>query len=419
MKQLPDRYVLRGAAVLDPAGEFADGVDLLVSDGRIAQVGRGIRAEGIDSLDAGGLWIMPGLVDCHAHLTMHSLEPYQSMQRPITLWALQAADTARQTLRSGVTFARDAGGSEAGLKAAIAGGLTAGPRLQIAILMLSSTGAHADGFLAGPGLEASAWYDTPDYPGRPNPLVDGAPEMRRRVRELVRAGADWIKLCATGGLASEYDEPDAPDFAADEIAEAVAEGARRGRPVMVHCYGGTALDHSLRAGARSVEHGALLTEQQCAEMASRGCWLVPTRSALLDDVEQARSGRFSPVINEKTLRIEPALDDYVLMAREAGVRIATGTDGIEARRQARIVDELRALRQAGLTAAEVLAAATSEAAALCGVADQVGSIAPGFAADLIITESEPGADGNYAELDPPPGVIQAGRAVALPAQLSE
>jgi imidazolonepropionase-like amidohydrolase len=410
-------YVLRGANVLDAGHEFAEDTDLLISDGLIGDVGRGLHAPGVPSLDAQGLWVLPGLIDCHVHLTMSSIAPYDAMRRPITLWALEAAAVAARTLRSGVTFARDADGAEAGLRTALRTGLIDGPQLQISILMLSATGGHADGFLHGPGLEASAWYQTPDYLGRPSPLVDGVDDMRRRVRELVRAGADWIKLCATGGLASEFDEPDGPDLAADEILEAVTEAGRHGRSVMAHCYGGAGLDHAVRSGVRSIEHGALVTEEQCAAMARRGCWLVPTRSALLDDVDQARAQRFSPAVNDKTMRLAPALDEYVAMARAAGVRIATGTDAIEARRQARIVDELRALRQAGLSTTEVLAAATSEAAELCGVAHQTGRIARGLRADLVVVDREPGLDGDFSELDPPAGVVLAGRAIRLPEQL--
>lgn len=413
-----DAYVLRGANVLDAGHGFAENTDILIDRGLILDVGRAIRANGARSYDAEGLWILPGLIDCHAHVTMSSIDPYESLRQPITLWAVRAAAVASRTLRSGVTYARDAGGADSGLRTAISSGLTDGPRLQISILMLSATGGHADGFLPAPGTDATAWYATPDYLGRPSPLVDGVDQMRRRVRQLVRAGADWIKLCATGGLASEFDEPDGPDLAADEIMEAVVEAGRRRRPVMAHCYGGSGLDDAVRAGVRSIEHGALLTEEQCAEMARRGCWLVPTRSALLDDVEQARALRFSPAVNEKTLRLAPALDEYVAMARSAGVRIATGTDGIEDRRQARIVDEMRALSQAGLALTDVLAAATSEAAELCGIGGEVGRIVRGLRADLVIVDQEPGADGKFTEFDPPAGVIFAGRPIRLPMQLT-
>lgn len=413
-----DHYILRGANVLDAEHDFTANTDVLIDRGQIVDVRRGVRDEGAVSFDAQGLWIVPGLIDCHAHVTMSSIDPYDSLRQPITLWALRAAAVAGRTLRSGVTYARDAGGADRGLKAAITSGLVDGPRLQISVIMLSATGGHADGFLVGPGVDASAWYETPDYLGRPSPLVDGVDEMRRRVRQLIRAGADWIKLCATGGLASEFDEPDGPDLAADEILEAVFEAGRHGRSVMAHCYGGRGLDHAVRAGVRSIEHGAFLTEDQCAEMAVLGCWLVPTRSALLDDVEQARAQRFSPAVNEKTLRLEPVLDEYVAMARSAGVRIAIGTDGIEDRRQARVVDEMRALLQAGLGVSEVLAAATTEAAELCGISKEAGRIARGRRADLVIVDQEPGSSGDFSEFDPPAGVIMAGKPIALPAQLT-
>ena len=158
--------------------------------------------------------------------------------------------------------------------------------------MLSQTGGHGDNFMAGPGLDPGPGQIA--VAGRPPIVVDGVDGMRRGVRELLRGGADWIKLATTGGLVSDHDQPLIADFVPEELDVAVQEASRKGRPVAAHAYGGEGLTAAVEAGVRSIEHGGFLTEEQAVLMARRGCWLVPTLSAMRDCLRFAREGLFTP-----------------------------------------------------------------------------------------------------------------------------
>jgi imidazolonepropionase-like amidohydrolase len=255
----------------------------------------------VRSLDFSDLWLMPGVFDCHDHIALFSVDGYENLRRPVTAWALEAAHQARRTLHAGVTFVRDCGGADVGMRDAFARGHVEGPSLLVSIVLISQTGGHGDGFLAGPGLETSSGYLIPDYPGKPPFIVDGHESMRRTVRAVLRAGADFIKLATTGGLVSDHDLPLEPQFTQEEIRAAVFEASRRGRHVAAHAYGGEGLDNAVRAGVRSIEHGGFLTEEHAAAMAKAGCWLVPTLSAMRDTLEWARSDRLTPPQCRKVL----------------------------------------------------------------------------------------------------------------------
>jgi imidazolonepropionase-like amidohydrolase len=380
-------FVLRDLHVLDERGGFAGPLDVRVEDGVVAAVGRNLA--GPEGVDCRGLWLLPGFFDCHDHLALTTINPLEALSTPITRWAVEATVNARMTLDAGVTFARDAGGFDRGLQQAVDRGLVRGPRTQISVTALTQTGGHIDGFLAGPGLEMPSGYLVPDYPGRPPVRVDGPQEMRRAVRELLRAGAEWIKLCTTGGILSEHDSPDAAELTPEEIAVAVTEAAARGRHVMAHAYGGDGLDNAVRAGVRSIEHGTFLTEAQAAAMAAAGCWLVPTLSALHACVRGAQDGTLPEYARTKALAVGEAIGAAVTIAREYGVRIACGSDATHRAQHGRNLDEVRYLHDAGLTVEDALLAATSSGAELCGVGDRYGRIAPGYVFDAVLLDDDP------------------------------
>jgi len=294
-------FVLRGANVLDEGGGFAGPLDVLVDEGRVAAVEAGVDADDAPPVDAAGLWLLPGIFDCHDHVTMSSLDLAECLGRPLSEWALETARNARVTLEAGVTFVRDLAGADAGARDAIAKGYVPGPTLQVSVVLISPTGGHGDGFLAGPGLELSPGYLIPDYPGKPPFVVDGIEEMRGAVREVLRAGGDWVKLATTGGLISEHDHPLVAEFTFEEVQVAVEEAARKGKPVAAHAYGGEGIDNAVRAGVRSIEHGGFLTEEQAAAMAAAGCWLVPTLSAMRDCLRWAEEGAHTPAPRAKKL----------------------------------------------------------------------------------------------------------------------
>lgn len=266
-------FALRNVNILDETGGFEGPTDVLVANGVIAQVGSLNGDTGADSHDLDGLFLMPGIFDCHAHISVSTVDPLEALRTPVSRWAIEATSNARRVLDAGVTFVRDAGGMDAGIRDAFADGLARGPRAQISIVMLTQTGGHADGFLPGAGLEMSTSYIFPDYPGRPPYLVDGPDAMRRTVRTILRGGADWIKLATTGGVISPTDDPERAELTLEEIEVAVSEAARKNKFVFAHANAGVGLDNAVRAGVRSIEHGVYLSEEQAAEMAKAGCFL--------------------------------------------------------------------------------------------------------------------------------------------------
>jgi imidazolonepropionase-like amidohydrolase len=414
----PTTYVLRAANVLDEGGGFTGPVDVVVRDGRVEAVGTNAKADGAASFDFSDTWIMPGVFDCHTHVALSSIDQLELLNTPITYWALEAGRNAATTLRYGVTSVRDAGGAEAGLRDALAAGIAVGPRMQVSTVLICQTGGHADGYLRGPGLPMSSGYFFPDYPGRPPFVVDGVDAMRSTVRAVLRAGADWIKLAATGGVMSPTDEPDVAELTYDEIATAVFEAGRRGKHVMAHANAGEGLDNALRAGARSIEHGLFMTEEQARRMAELGCWLVPTLAIAYEVVEWAEQGKLSEASTRKALSLKPHLGRAVALARDAGVKLALGTDFIMRDQHGRNLAEISYLREAGLTAEEALLAATLSGAELCGVSDNYGRIAPGHVFDAIVLDGDPGDLSCFRSPDTVTGVFLGGRPEVVHARLA-
>ena len=213
------RTVFHGGTVFDGTGAPAVQGDVLVEDGKIVDVGP--QLDGDEGVDLSGKWVLPGFFDCHAHVMFGpQLVEYgpRSSNTPFSMRFYEAVDNLEATLRQGITTVRDAAGADLGVKHAVDRGRIRGPRMQISISMLSQTGGHADGWtLCGADLEMGA-----AYPGLPHAVVDGPDEMRRKVRELVRAGADVIKVATSGGVLSPRDDPRHGHFRDDEL-----DGARR------------------------------------------------------------------------------------------------------------------------------------------------------------------------------------------------
>jgi imidazolonepropionase-like amidohydrolase len=377
--------------MLGADGEFEGPLDVLVRNGLIEEVGSGVAGgrEAFD-LDGAGLWLMPGMIDCHLHAGLPSYDELELLHMPFSRRVVETVAILRRTLESGVTSARDAGGVDAGVRGALASGLVPGPKLQVSVVALGATGGHGDGFLAGPGLECAVDYVLPDYPGRPPHLVDGPAEMRKAVRLVLRAGADWVKLLATGGVLSGRGGDFECELSGEEIAVAVVEAERRRRFVMVHALGGEAIAVAVRAGARSIEHGVFLTERDAKSMADRGCALVPTLSIYSRLAEAARRGELTGERAARALAAGESLGEAVAIARAAGVRVVAGSDFGHRDDHGANLGELALLHQSGLSVSEALLAGTAWAAELCNVGDRVGRLAPGYHFDALLLDSDPG-----------------------------
>jgi imidazolonepropionase-like amidohydrolase len=402
-------FVLHAVRVLDRDGGFTPPCDVLVEGGLVAAVGSRVPGE-VPVLDAAGLWLMPGIVDCHVHLGSFFGEDLEKMMSlSITRWTTEALRNARQLLAMGITMGRDPGSCDAGLRDGIADGAVPGPTMRVSGTALTQTGGHTDGYIPSVGLEAYGGFLVPEHPNRGPYIVDGVEQMRVAVRQLLRLDVDWIKLCTTGGLLStRRDHPLRQEFSREEVEMALAEASRGGVPVCAHAYGGPGLDIAVEAGARSIEHGLHITEEQAEKMAARGCWLVPTL-VVVDQLSQlAAAGGLPPYVAEKVREVEEISGRQVAVARRAGVQIAVGSDLIG---QGLNLGELPLLGRAGMPSSEVLLAATSGGAELLGAGETHGRIAPGFVFDAILLDRDPADLAVFKDRDAVTGVFQRGAAV--------
>ncbi len=377
------RTLFAGGVIYD--GTLADPVEaeLVVEDGVVVAVGTGLDAD--KSVDCSGAFVSPGFFDTHVHVTLDNPSQMDIIETPFSLQFFRAAANLRKTLHSGITFVRDAAGADLGVKQAVARRLTPGPRLQIAVTMLSQTGGHGDHWhVCGGGVP----FFVP-HPGRPDGVVDGPDQVRRRVREIIRAGADVIKVATTGGVLSTTDDPTHSHFRDDEIAVIVAEAAAAGLPVMAHAQGAEGVKAAVRNGVRSIEHGIFLDDEAIELMTMNGTWLVPTLHAvqsLLKAIDEGAS--FPQAIVDKARLVATAHQESIARAHSAGVKIAMGTDcGVGA--HGTNLDELELMNKVGLTPIEALHATTGSAAELLRVDSDLGRIAPGMRADLVVVDGSP------------------------------
>ena len=380
------RVVIRGGQVFDSIGGTASIADVAIEGGRIVDVGASL--DGDEAIDATGHAVYPGFIDCHVHFMVDGdLDPMSSVHTPFSMNFYLAAERMARTLAAGVTTVREAGGSDLGVKAAQQRGFAPGPDMQISITILSQTGGHGDSWEpCGAHMPSIIGVQ---HPGKPHNIVDGPEEMRRKVRELIRAGADVIKVCTSGGVLSPRDDPRHGHFRDDELDVLVAEAAAAGKWVMAHAQATEGIKSAIRAGIRSIEHGIFLDDEAISMMLERGTYLVPTLTAPMGVLEAADRGVAVPQYAiDKTHMVIDVHRESISRAIAAGVKVAMGTDaGVTPHGQN--LRELEEMVSCGMTPAESLIATTRTAAALLGVDDDRGSIEIGKRADLVIVSGQP------------------------------
>lgn len=377
------RIVFRGGSVFDGTGVAPSPADVVVEDDRIVDIGTGL--DGDEAIDATGRTILPGFFDCHVHVMLDTIDVWKLVNRPFSYNFYVAERNLRKTLDAGITSIRDAGGADLGLKQAVVDGLVAGPRMQISLTMLSQTGGHGDDWLPS-GVIVSMLAA---HPGIPSQIVDGPEEMRRKVRELHRMGADVVKVATSGGVLSPRDNPAHAHFRPAELDVLVEEATAAGMFVMAHAQAADGIKNAVRAGIRSIEHGIFLDDEGIDLMKANGTWLVPTLVAPRGVLEAAAAGAAIPEpILEKARSLIDRHTEAIRHAIEADVRVAMGTDsGVSP--HGNNLRELDLMHQLGMAPAAVLEATTRSAAQLLGVADQRGTLEPGKLADLAIVEGDP------------------------------
>src|SRR5262245_42501693 len=380
----PERTAIKAGRLIDTKnGTVIENAVILVEGDKIASVGVGLNIPaGVEIIDLKDKTVLPGLIDCHTHITAQPGNYYEDTFRrsPIDV-AIIAHVYARRTLEAGFTTVRDVGASEfidVALRNAINRGDVAGPRMQVATLTVGSTGGHGDTNGFSPYLKFGGFSG----------LADGIDEIRKLVRFEVKYGADLIKILATAGVLSEEESVGAPQFSQEEMNAIVEEAKMWGKRVAAHAHGAEGIKRAVRAGVNSIEHGSLLDDEGIKMMKERGTYLVA--DIYNDDyilAEFAKLGYPEKIIEKERIVGRTQRENFQKAAK-AGVKLAFGTDagvyphGWNAKQFAHMV-------KWGLTPTQAIQAATISAADLLGWNDKVGVIAPGAFADIIAVDGDP------------------------------
>ncbi|HEY5904912.1 MAG TPA: amidohydrolase family protein [Actinomycetota bacterium] len=378
------RTVFHGGTVFDGSGSPPASADVVIEDGRIVEVGSGL--DGDDGIDCARKALLPGLFDCHVHLGFRyeDFDEYARMQEPFSLGFYRSIQNLRTTIGLGITTVRDASGADAGLRIAVDEGTLVGPRMQVSVSMLSMTGGHNDPWLPSGTLGVFGV----EYPGMPSGVCDGVDGVTKKVREMVRAGADVIKIASSGGFLSPADDPMEPNFSQEEVDAIVRAAADLGTFVMSHAHGPEGIKRAVRAGVRSIDHGTYLDDEGIELMLERDTWLVPTLTAGDTTEAIANDPKVQLAVREKLAALgRPELDAF-RRAAEAGVKVAMGTDCPVAPHGTNL-NELRHMAANGFTPAQALHATTLSAAQLMGLDAELGTIEPGKRADLVVLDGDP------------------------------
>jgi imidazolonepropionase-like amidohydrolase len=399
--------LIHDVAVLDCTGaEPRKAMDVLVRDGRIEWIratDATPRVNGAGLIDGAGCTLMPGLTDAHVHLAIigrdgtHGRLPWIEHVHAVSRLISAALD-------DGFTTVRDAGGLEPTWARMTERGVIRGPRILPSGSFISQTGGHGDARLAHEAIHGG-----PSIPGlvAMNEIVDGVDEVRRAAREQLRRGATQVKLFASGGLASPTDPLDSLQFSVEEIAAAVEVASGWGTYVLTHSHTSPAIERSIDAGVRSIEHGTFLEPATAERMHATQTYMVPTLQVIDELATQVDSSGLTPEKQALVDDVYGAMRESVRLADGVGVSMASGSDVIgpdQGNRGREIV-----LKAALIGAHAAIISATRTNAALFNLEDRIGTVEEGKEADLILVAGEPLDDVTLlARADCIPMVIKGG-----------
>jgi imidazolonepropionase-like amidohydrolase len=377
------RTLVRAGHLLDVrTGKLADAETIVVVGDSIQSIGptASVQAQPGDKVvDLGGMTVMPGMIDVHTHLTMiPDFDPYHALTTTVGKEAIYGVVNARTTLLAGFTSVRNVGASaytDVDLRDAINAGEIAGPHMLVSGPAMGITGGHCDNNL----LPA-------EYHLVNDGVADGIAAVQQKVRQNIKYGADLIKICATGGVLSKGDDPQASQYTLEEMQAIVADAHRLGRKVAAHAHGAQGILWATMAGVDSIEHGSYIDDAAIAEMKKRGTYLVPT--LYLEDW-QIENGHLPALFHQKMMDVSAVAKGNIKRAMQAGVKIALGTDsavyphGLNAHELDVYVNE------EGMTPLAALQSATINAADLMGWSAKTGALEAGKWADIIAVEKNP------------------------------
>jgi len=397
-----DTLTVSAARLLDvEAGTLVRQPVVRIENGLVTAIA--VRREGeAVTHDLGDVTLLPGLIDVHVHLIGRAEEtPYESLIETTARAAIEGVANASATLRAGFTTVRDLGSrdvADVALRDAIAAGRVPGPRMLVAGKSISSTGGHGDR------------NDLPEdvVVQRISAIADGPDEIRRRVRENCKRGADWIKVLATGGVMSAGSDPSMADYTEEELRAAVETARSKGKDVAVHAHGTEGIRRALVAGARSIEHASMLDPATLALAREHRAFVVPNPFTNAWILERGAAGGYQPYQIEKSRQVYERKLASLRAAIQAGIQVAYGTDsgvqphGMNAR-------QLRVFVEAGMSPLDALRSATLVNARLLRREGKVGVLRPGAFADLVAVPGNPLEDVTVVER--PVFVMQDGRVV--------
>ena len=379
----PARTLVRAGHLLDvKTGKLADAQTIVVVGDTIQSIGPSgsVSAQPGDTvIDLGGMTVMPGLIDVHTHLTMNpDFDPYRELTTTDAKEAINGVANARTTLLAGITSVRNVGAggfTDVDLRDAINAGQVPGPHMEVSGPLIGITGGHCD-----ENLLPIRYHTVGDG------VADGIPQVQHMVRQNIKYGADLIKICATGGVLSKGDDPQASQFTLEEMQAIVADAHRLGRKVAAHAHGSQGILWATKAGVDSIEHGSYINDQGIAEMKKNGTYLVPT--LYLEDW-MLEKGSLPPFYRQKMIDVSAVAKSNIKHAMQAGVKIAMGTDaavyphGLNAHELDVYVNQL------GMAPLAALQTATINAADLMGWTAKTGTLEAGKWADIIAVDKNP------------------------------
>jgi imidazolonepropionase-like amidohydrolase len=368
---------IHNTRLVDGNGLLVERATVIIREARIQAVGpsRSVSIpRGATRIDGRGLTLLPGLIDCHVHLSLGAeADVVRAIEEETpTETLIKSSELARRTLEAGFTTVRDVGSRDHSifaLKHAIDKGLTAGPRIVGAGLAICMIGGHAR-FI---GQE-----------------VEGVDQVREVVRAQLAAGAEVIKVIASGGVLTPGTSPDQAQMTLEELRAAVDEAKRAGRKVAAHAHGSSGMKNAIRAGAHSIEHATLMDEEAADLMSRHGVYMVPTLSALATTAACRRGCGIPDSALDKAKAMTKRHQASFKQARRRGLLIAMGTDaGTPFNYHGENAQELERMVALGMTPMEAILASTSSSARLLGMQDSVGTIERGKQADLILIDGNP------------------------------
>ncbi len=378
------RTLIHPGKLLDvKTGKILAGQVIVVEGDRIVSVGPAteIKPAAADSvIDLPNATVLPGLIDAHTHLTFNPQFGYDALAISVPRSALIGARNARVTLEAGFTTVRNVGAdgyADVALRDAINAGDVPGPRMLVSGPPLGITGGHCDNDLLP--------YE---YHAIGDGVADGVEQVQHKVREVIKYGADLIKVCATGGVLSKGDDPNASQYTLEEMKAIVADAHRLGRKVAAHAHGAQGVIWASEAGVDSVEHGHLMNDEAIATLKKNGTYLVPTLYLMDWNRENAAKANLPDFARKKMALVSAQGKQNIKKAFEAGVKIGMGTDaavyphGLNAH-------ELAVYVSLGMTPLQAIQTATINDADLLGWTDKIGTIETGKWADIIAVDGDP------------------------------